>query len=130
MKGAAAVVGVLLLMTACFSGHVIEIKMPLSAVDARATQEQIVLDSLREVAQEMGMHVDEPVHGPGDYVEYTAKYGSGTISGFFIGVDFSDHISIIFRSLEDVPETTAERAFALFKQKLDQRGLTYTVRRV
>jgi hypothetical protein len=129
VKNAAAVLGVLLLMTACFSGHVIEIKMPLSAVDERATQEKIVLDSLHEVAQELGMHVDGPIRGPGE-VAYVAKYGTGAVSGFMIIVSFVDHVSIGFRSLEDVPEATAERAFALFKQKLDQRGLTYTVRRV
>jgi hypothetical protein len=130
VKNAAAVLGVLLLMTACFSGHVIEIKMPLSAVGARAAQEKIILDSLHEVAQELGMHVDEPIRGPGERVDYVAKYGTSAVSGFFISVAFMDHISIVFRSLEDVPEATAERAFALFKQKLDQRGLTYTVRRV
>ncbi len=130
MKYASVVLGLLWLVTGCFSGHVIEIKMPLSAVDARATQEKIVLDSLREVAQELGMHVDDPIRLQNGYVQYVAKYGTGAVSGFAIVVAFSDHVSIAFRSLEDVPETTAERAFALFKQKLDRRGMTYTVRRV
>ena len=134
MKRAIAMLATLFLATGCLSsflssGHVIEMVMPLAPPDGRAAQELALVEILGEVAQEMGMRVDDPIRVYGR-VAYTAKYGNGAISGFSMNMEFSDHVSIVFRSLEDVPTTTAERAFALFKPKLDERGLKYTVRRV
>ena len=120
-----------LLLCGCESGHVIEITITPSQAGPREQRERLVVNSLNEVAQSLGMVVEGPHRLPGNGVSFVAKYaGQEPTSGYFIDAQIDNCISIVLRSLsKQVDPALAERSLVLFEQIFDKQGVAYKVRR-
>ena len=113
----------------CETGYVIEVQMTPTWGEPFDLQKRDSLECLQLVAKQFGLTVEGPEYGPANCITFTTTHPKDIDVGFFISLQFTDHVSIVFRDLADNSDfKSGERAFSAFKTELDRRGLTYEVR--